>query len=403
MTAGPPSAPEGAWEREIRGWLLGRLGKNPTAGESSPAETSLGGRVLAWWVLEGKRHRFLGGSLVSKAAEAEREARRLDAVLSPEWRVEESPAAETDWVKTALLRPMDPVPRFVVRAASSGLTELEREALLGWRRWTVDLWRGYTAELGVPAGASPRLPWQGDEVGEPIPVRQLYRWAQAARRSRWPLLREVVAESFRAAVEPESIDRLPLPPGRDALFELLCAVRLLAAFAGSSRHVRWLGEGASGNNIRVPGVECAYQGWLGGQELSDDELGVECVRALRRHEVTLPRNFDALLRFDAPRAGFHGILVEAKSGAQSFTDTVYQLKAYRAALRGSVPGPLVVWGIVEGGGGGSPLDLAALEHDLVRRSPGEDLWLFTSEDEIGQAAEALGLLMESDEERRPSP
>ena len=50
--------------------------------------------------------------------------------------MEESPAAETDWVRTALRRPLDPVPRFVVRATSSGLTDLEREALHGWRRWT---------------------------------------------------------------------------------------------------------------------------------------------------------------------------------------------------------------------------------------------------------------------------
>jgi hypothetical protein len=64
---------------------------------------------------------------------------------------------------------------------------------------------------------------------------------------------EVVAETFRAVVKPESIDRLPLPAGRESVFELLCVVRLL----------------------------------------------------------------DAL----------HGILLEAKRGAQSFGDTVHQLKA----------------------------------------------------------------------------
>ena len=46
-----------------------------------------------------------------------------------------------------------------------------------------------------------------------------------------------------------------------------------------------------------------------------------CVSALERHGVVLPRRFDALVRFDKPRAGFHGILLEAKSGAQSFADT----------------------------------------------------------------------------------
>ena len=132
-----------AWEREIRDWLLGRLGKGLTTGESPAAEATLSGRALAWWIFEGKRHRFLDGPLALRSAEAEREVRRLDAVLSPEWSVEESPAAETDWVRTALRRPMDPVPRFVVRASSSGLTDLEREALHGWRRYTAGLWRDY--------------------------------------------------------------------------------------------------------------------------------------------------------------------------------------------------------------------------------------------------------------------
>ena len=140
--------------------------------------------------------------------------------------MEESPAAETDWVRTALRRPMDPLPRFVVRASSSGLTDLEREALHGWRRFTAGLWRDYTAELGVPAGAPETLPWQSEEEPEPVSLRQLHRWAQAARRSRWPLLREVVAETFRTAVEPESIDRLPLPSIISAMRFLRSASRM---------------------------------------------------------------------------------------------------------------------------------------------------------------------------------
>jgi hypothetical protein len=66
--------------------------------------------------------------------------------------------------------------------------------------------------------------------------------------------------------------------------------------------------------------------------------------------VNVPNRYDALVTFEEPRAGFSGILLEAKSGAQSFTDTVYQLKAYRAALRKTHPSPLLIWGVVEGGG-----------------------------------------------------
>jgi hypothetical protein len=386
------SVPE-EWSREIRGWLLGRLGKGLTTGESPAAEANLHGRALAWWVFEGKRHRFLDGPLSLRTVEVDREIRRLDAVLSPEWSVEESPAAETDWVRTALRRPTDPVPRFVVRASSSGLTDLEREALHGWRRYTADLWRGYTAELGVPAGAPETLPWQPEEEPEPVSPRQLHRWAQAARRSRWPLLREVVAETFRAAVEPESIDRLPLPSGRESVFELLCVVRLLDALHGPGGQIRLLGDGEDLAGIRLPGLTCRYQGWLGGERLSDEELGAPCVCALERHGVVLPRRFDALVTFEKPRAGFHGILLEAKSGAQSFADTVHQLKAYRAALKEQLPGPLLVWGVVEGGGDRTkPFDRAALRDAALTRREGDDFWLFTSEDEIRDALEALSVV-----------
>ncbi len=50
------------------------------------------------------------------------------------------------------------------------------------------------------------------------------------------------------------------------------------------------------------------------------------MRALSRHGVVLPRKFDALIRFKVPRLGFHGLLLEAKSGGEKFGDTVYQLK-----------------------------------------------------------------------------
>lgn len=59
------------WQREIRGWLLGRLGKGLTTGESPEAEAHLAGRALAWWIFEGKRHRYLGGPLAQRSAVAD--------------------------------------------------------------------------------------------------------------------------------------------------------------------------------------------------------------------------------------------------------------------------------------------------------------------------------------------
>lgn len=101
----------------------------------------------------------------------------------------------------------------------AGLTDLEREALHGWRRYTASLWRGYTAELGVPAGAPETLPWRSEEEPEPVSLRQLHRWAQAARRSRWPL-----------------------PSGRESVFELLCVVRLLALNRERAEQARGAGD-----------------------------------------------------------------------------------------------------------------------------------------------------------------
>lgn len=361
-------------------------------------ESTIAGLVRNWWIFDGKRHAYLGGTLMGRVADADREARQLEAVLSPEWRVEDSPAAETDWPRTALLQPLEPSPRFVVRSSSSGLTEGERQALSGWRGYTTQTWREYLSQLDEDRDAEPRrLPWDRGESGEEITERQLHRWAHAARRSRWPFLREVVAETLRAALEPVSLDQLPLPSAPAALFELLCIVRMLEALGEDSFAPRlWINREHDRfiSNIAFPGFVCRHQGWLGDGGLSDDVLGSPCIRAIERHGVILPRLCDVLVTFSEPCAGFHGILVEAKSGDQSFADTVHQLKAYLSALRksGMADGPFLVWGVVEGGGNRTkPFDADVLRDAANERGEREDLWLFTSEDEIGMALTALGL------------
>ena len=68
------------------------------------------------------------------------------------------------------------------------------------------------------------------------------------------------------------------------------------------------------------------------------------------------------------------------------------MKAYRAALREHLPGPLLVWGVVEGGGDRTKeFDAGALCEAAMEREEGEDLWLFTSEGEIGEAVGAVGI------------
>ncbi len=54
-------------------------------------------------------------------------------------------------------------------------------------------------------------------------------------------------------------------------------------------------------------------------------------------------------------------------------------------------GSIVVWGIAENGGGCLPFDSAALRADGRNRHPVGDLWLFTGQDGIHTALEAMGL------------
>ena len=103
-----------------------------------------------------------------------------------------------------------------------------------------------------------------------------------------------------------------------------------------------------------------------------------------RHGVRVPSRIDGLLLFDQPRGGFHGIILEAKSGSQGPSEAVLQLKCYRAALRESIPGPMIIWGVVE-----NPESLWWNGEILRERQPGGDLWLFTPASAVEEAARLL--------------
>jgi hypothetical protein len=77
------------------------------------------------------------------------------------------------------------------------------------------------------------------------------------------------------------------------------------------------------------------------------------------------------------------MLIEAKSGSQTYEAAVHQLKCYRAALLAQVAGPLLVWGIAEAG--------AVQTWDGNTFVPFEDLWLFTPASAIPSTIAALGL------------
>ncbi|MCK6680813.1 MAG: hypothetical protein L6R30_00160 [Thermoanaerobaculia bacterium] len=394
-----------SYAQEIRRWLLGRVSRGASAGAIAPAAADLEAvpRVLDWWVFEGKRYQGLDRPLASSWTEVAAEVRRLTSAWGPRWTTTESAAGEVDWPATVHAQLGALRPQYVLRASTPGLTPQEAAALDGWCAWVAQRWAGYVEAFGL--SEHPRtLPSEiGDASDVESPdVRRLQRWAHTARRSRWPLLRHVVAESLRCTFEMQELNALPLPPNRDALFELLCAKRVMQALGGAERGVRWLGSGPGegGNRIGVSGVRGYYQ-----HDVSEavreaaGRLG-EPGDALVRHRVIdgLPRRIDLLFQFDAPRRGLAGILLEAKSGeTQDLADTVWQLGVYRAALRTKNPEPLLVWGVAERTA--TPTDLAAalalVRDRLAGGDVGEDLWLFTTGDQISEALALLGLALRS--------
>lgn len=69
--------------------------------------------------------------------------------------------------------------------------------------------------------------------------------------------------------------------------------------------------------------------------------------AVKFFHVRIPRFVDLAFEFEAKRAGFDGLIIETKSGAQQFDDTIAQLRTYRAAGPQMAGGRYVIWGVVE--------------------------------------------------------
>jgi hypothetical protein len=387
------------YAKEIRDWMVGRVSSAPAVGGTVPKRDRLPqGRILYWWILEGKLYPWLDASLADSWQEIEAHARRLLGSYNPRWSATDAPEGETDWLSSALQSVTASRRVFVSRASRPGLDDDERRALKGWVAWISWLWTDYQRELRSEEAAAERiaeLAPLGSVVGAgpaQIDRRTLLSWARIAKRSRWPLLRNVVSESIRAFFEEQQIDRLPLPADHATLFELLCMVRILSCLEATPKHVRWLDRSQNKNEIQTKGMVYAYQHTLSKQDvLGTMEFGEGLREAMVRYEVRTPKLIDGWLRFDKPVAGFAGVLVEAKSGAQLYGDAVLQLKAYRAALRKQGAGRLLVWGITEEPG-------KAPEFDLVRDAPVEagpyadDCWVFSSAGEIGKVLAGVGLV-----------
>ena len=120
----------------------------------------------------------------------------------------------------------DPGPTLIVARVgqqASGTRPPRRPAALAYRfRRAIG-----TLGLALPAPACEAFEALAVYRSEaPATVDQLRQWAHVTRRSRWPLLRDVVAETLRTVFEPDALDHVPLPTDHATLFELLCLVRI---------------------------------------------------------------------------------------------------------------------------------------------------------------------------------
>jgi hypothetical protein len=188
-------------------------------------------------------------------------------------------------------------------------------------------------------------------------------------------------------LEPEELDRLPLPADRSRLFELLCLVRIARFFVPNPKDVRWLNKETTGNVLRIGNLTCYYQQALPRDRvLATPDYRGSLARSVNVFGVGLPRSVDLAFDFDETRSGFDGLVIEAKSGGRQYGDTVAQLRTYRAA-RGS-GGRYVVWGVVEEPDT-DPQPSEALKALAGATPQTEDLWVFSGVTAIADVLNAL--------------
>jgi hypothetical protein len=226
--------------KEIRDYLLGRLAREHTTGKLLPVSDELPTPpILSWWIFEGRRYQGLEQCLALELDRVLRQAVRLRATYNPHWRYVQAPEGDVDWVATAFVSAISGSPEYVCKTSKVGLSSEEQGALDGWLLWLGRLWAGYVKEVNPPPGAPQFVPWEVIETAPPA-LRQLQRWAYVAKRSRWPLLRNVVAETLRCVFEPQVLDAVPLPSDHATLFELVCIVRILQALEPAPTEIRWI-------------------------------------------------------------------------------------------------------------------------------------------------------------------
>jgi hypothetical protein len=375
---------------EIREFLVAILPLKKDIGRIDPklVDTLPTRRILDWWIFEAKGYRGLERPLCREWQRVHRMILALRRTHNPRWSAVQAPEGEVDWIATAFATMTAATPTYVCRSSKIGLSDDEAAALEGWQSWVAHRWDKYTQDFALDAPGN-GIPWTArlspEECADP---RRLRRWAHAARRSRWPLLRSVVAESLRCLLEPIELDQLPLPTEHAVLFELVCLVRVLKAIGNPDSSVRWLDLEANRNTIQMPGIVCRHQHHFGRDAiLATEEFDEPLRRAIVAQEVPVPVRSDLLIELDPPIAGFEAALIECKSGSQGPETALHQLKCYSAAWPRSGAGRRLLWAITEERW--VERDAGSAARALAADASAGDTWVFSTAEEIRAVLEAV--------------
>ncbi|PKN58176.1 MAG: hypothetical protein CVU56_07000 [Deltaproteobacteria bacterium HGW-Deltaproteobacteria-14] len=382
------------YSEEIRDYLLGRLSTKTSTDAIRAKEHRLRfAPVLRWWIFEGGRFEGLDGALADNWARVIGQVERLLLSFSPRWRELDTPEGRVDWVRTLNLNAGRADVSYVCQSSGVGLDEDERRALLGWAGWIADHWYEYVGSVRRERQAHEcaRLrELAGGRYTASVGDAKLRRWAHVARRSRWPLLRNVVAESLRAALEPTVLEQLPLPLDVPTLFELVCLVRVMRQLAPAPQDIRWLIREAS-NRVAVEGIDCRYQRKLGPEAvLGDSPAEVALNAAVGVFAVRVPTEADLVLAFAKPRAGFDGVLIEVKSGGEDYGAALHQLKSYAAALMKGNGRRYLAWAVVESAAELNDAQLSWLS-ERAEDNASPVTWAFSGPDDIRRVLLSVGL------------
>ncbi len=396
----PGSNAAARWRAEVLDRLVGALygrRRRELLDSAAPATVRDQPPVYLWWLFEGQDWQALGGPLADRWPELARSVRTLLATHNPRLRETDHPSGDIDWPRT-LSRGPSLDGSAVVRGSQIGLGDGEREALLGWLGLVLQNWATFARDWRI----TPEHPVQEAlhtlsalTAGRPALPPRSAQWVRVATRSRWPLLRELVAQSLRALDEPRAHIALPLPEADDRLFELLVLIRVAEALGADWSHIRWFTQaslGAAGDrHVRFNGFSVVWEHHFTRRAVLDASLEPALAEAVEVWQLRVHHKVDLLFDLHSVEASpFRRIVVEVKSGQEDAFKGLWQLRAYGLTLVEAHPCERVLAICVAEKA--PPLTPSQRSHVAAQaQGSAQVVWAFCGPDEVGLTLRAAGV------------